>query len=65
MVPLLEAAKKLCENGSKTHMENPTAFVPVEMQLLRGFLAPNAAQIPTKRAVTLSGNAAVPGEAQC
>lgn len=65
MVPLLKAAKKLCENGSKTHMENLTAFVPAEMQLLRGFLAPNAAQIPTKRAATLSVNAAVPGEAQC
>ena len=65
MVPRLKAAKKLCKNSSKTHMENLTAFVPVEMQLLRGFLAPNAARIPTKRAVTLSGNAAVPGEAQC
>lgn len=65
MVPLLKAAKKLCENGSKTHMENLTAFVPVEMQQPRGFLAPNADRIPTKRAVTLSVNAASPGEAQC
>ena len=65
MIPRLKAAKKLCENGSKTHMENLTAFVPAEMQQPRGFLAPNAAQIPTKRAVTLSGNAASSGEAQC
>lgn len=65
MVPLLKAAKKLCENGSKTHMENLTAFVPAEMQLLYGFPAPNADRIPTKRAVTLSVNAASPGEAQC
>lgn len=65
MIHRPESAKKLCENGSKTHMENLTAFVPVEMQLLRGFLAPNAARIPTKRAVTLSGNGASPGEAQC
>ena len=65
MIHRPESAKKRCENGSKTHMENLAAFVPAEMQLLRGFLAPNAARIPTKRAVTLSGNAAVPGEAQC
>lgn len=65
MIPLLTAAKKLCKNSSKTHMKNLTAFVPVEMQQLRGFSPPNAARIPTKRAVTLSGNAAVPGEAQC
>ena len=65
MIPRPESAKKLCKNGSKTHMENLTAFVPVEMQLLRGFFAPNAARIPTKRAATLSGNGASPGEAQC
>lgn len=65
MIHRPESAKKLCENSSKTHMENLTAFVPVEMQLLRGFLAPNAARIPTKRAVTLSGNGASPGEAPC
>ena len=65
MVPLLKAAKKLCKNGSKAHMENLTAFVPVEMQQLRGSSPQNAARIPTKRAVTLSGNAALPGEAQC
>lgn len=64
MIHRPESAKKLCENGSKTHMENLTAFVPAEMQPPRGFLAPNAARIPTKRAVTLSGNSA-PGEAQC
>lgn len=65
MVPRLKAAKKLCKNSSKTHMENLTAFVPVEMQPPRGFSPPNAVRIPTKRAVTLSGNAASPGEAQC
>ena len=65
MIPRLKAVKKLCKNGSKTHMDNLTAFVPAEMQLLRGFSPPNAARIPTKRAVTLSGNAAAPGEAQC
>lgn len=65
MIPLLTAAKKLCKNGSKVHMENLTAFVPAEMQPPRGFFAPNAARIPTKRAVMLSVNASSPGEAQC
>ena len=65
MVPRQKEEKKLCKNSSKTHMENLTAFVPVEMQPPRGFSPPNAVRIPTKRAVTLSGNAASPGEAQC
>ena len=65
MIHRPESAKKRCKNGSKAPSENPTAFVPAEMQPPRGFLAPNAARIPTKRAVTLSGNAASSGEAQC
>lgn len=65
MIPRPEEAKKLCKNDPKTHIENLIACVQIEMKLPRGFLAPNAVRIPTKRAVTLSGNAAVPGEAQC
>ena len=65
MIPRLKAVKKLCKNGHKMYMENLTAFVPAEMQPPRGFSPPNAARIPTKRAATLSVNAAVPGEAQC
>ena len=65
MIHRPESAKKRCKNGSKTHMKNLAAFVPAEMQPPRGFSPPNAAQIPTKRAVTLSGNAASSGEAQC
>lgn len=65
MIPLLTAAKKLCKNGSKVPGENSTAFTTPETQLSRGFFAPNAARIPTKRAVMLSVNASSPGEAQC
>lgn len=65
MIPRLKAAKKLCKNGAKLPGENSTAFTTPETQQLRGFLAPNVARIPTKRAVTLSVNAVVPGEAQC
>ena len=65
MIPRLKAVKKLCKNGHKMYMENLTAFTAAEIQLPRGFLAPNAARIPTKRAVTLSGNAAAPDEVQC
>ena len=65
MIPRLKAVKKLCKNGHKMYMENLTAFTAAEIQLPRGFSPPNAARIPTKRAATLSGNAAAPGEAQC
>ena len=46
MIHRPESAKKLCENGSKTHMENLTAFVPAAMQLLRGYFAPIDSHIP-------------------
>ena len=65
MIPRLKAVKKLCKNGPKTHMENLTASTQAEMQPPCGFSPPSAARIPTKRAVTLSGNVASPGVAQC
>ena len=56
--------KKLCENGSEEQLQNPACRYLGKTRSPRGFHGSNPGHIPTKRAVTLSGNSA-PGEAQC